>query len=104
MDIASEKQGSDIVMLDIRQLAPYADYFVILSAETARQLQALEEDMVLGLKRAGVPLHHREGNADSGWVLLDFGDVIVHLFRTDEREFYQLDQLWARAPQVVRVL
>ena len=104
MDIASEKQGADIVMLDIRQLASYADYFVILSTETTRQLQAVEEDMVQGLKRSGVPLHHREGSAESGWVLLDFVDVIVHLFRAEEREFYQLEQLWARAPQVVRVL
>ena len=91
-------------MLDIRQLAGFSDYFVIMSAESQRQLEALQEDIVKALKDSGASLHHREGTAKSGWLLLDFSDVIIHLFGTDERAYYRLDQLWSRAPQIVRVL
>ena len=102
--MASDKLAEDIVMLDLRQLTFFADYFVIMSAESSRQIQALEEDLTQALKEAGVPRFHREGTHNSGWVLLDFSDVIVHIFGPEEREFYGLEQLWARAPQVVRVL
>ena len=91
-------------MLDIRELASFADYFVIMSAESQRQLDALQEDIVKGLKVSGASLHHREGTAKAGWLLLDFSDVIIHLFGAEERAYYRLDQLWSRAPQVVRVL
>jgi len=91
-------------MLDLRQLAAFADYFVIMSAESSRQVQALEEDITQALEEAGVTQFHREGTHTSGWVLLDFSDVIVHIFGPEEREFYGLEQLWSKAPQVVRVL
>ena len=104
VEIASEKQAENIVMLDIRGVASFADYFVILSAGTARQVSALREDLEKGLKESGASLHHREGTPDSGWVLLDFSDVIVHIFGTEQRDFYQLDQLWSRAAQVVTIL
>lgn len=104
VDVASDKLAEDIVLLDLRGLAPFADYFVIMSAESSRQIEALEEDLTKALKDAGVARHKREGTANSGWVLLDFSDVIVHLFSPEEREFYDLERLWRRAPQVVRVL
>ena len=104
VDVASDNLAEDIVLLDLRGLAPFADYFVIMSAESSRQIEALEEDLTQTLKDAGVPRHRREGTAASGWVLLDFSDVIIHLFSPDEREFYDLERLWRRAPQVVRVL
>ena len=104
VEVASEKQAEDIVMLDIRELAGFADYFVIMSAESRRQLQAIQEDIVKVLKGSGVPRHHSEGTADSGWILLDYSDVIIHLFGSEEREYYGLDRLWSVAPQVVRVL
>lgn len=75
-----------------------------MSAESARQIQALEEDLAHAMKEARVRLHHREGSSTGGWVLLDFSDVVVHIFGPTEREFYGLERLWARAPQVVRVL
>ncbi len=83
---------------------PFADYFVIMSAESSRQIEALEQDLTRELKDAGVSRHRREGTAASGWVLLDFSDTIVHVFSPEEREFYDLERLWSRAPQVVRVL
>lgn len=91
-------------MLDLRQIASFADYFVIMSAESSRQIQALEEDLTQALKDAQVRRFHREGTPTSGWVLLDFSDVIVHIFGPAEREFYTLERLWSAAPQVVRVL
>ena len=104
VEVASEIQAEDIVLLDIRRLAGFADYFVIMSADNRRQLQALHEEIVKALKEAGVPRHRGEGTAQSGWILLDYSDVIIHLFGTEEREFYDLDRLWAGATQVVRVL
>ena len=92
------------MLLDLRDLAPFADYFVIMSAESSRQIEALEEDLTQALKDADVARHRREGTPPSGWVLLDFSDVIVHIFSPEEREFYDLERLWRRAPQVVRVL
>ncbi len=104
VEIASEKLAEDILMLDISQLTGFADYFVIMSAQSRRQLEGLRDDLVKTLKDSGVPLHHREGTADSGWILLDYSDVIIHLFGAEERSFYGLDQLWAGAPQIVRIL
>ena len=92
------------MMLDITQITAFAHYFVILSAGTGRQIRALQDDMVKRLKDSGVALRHVEGVPESGWVLLDFGDVIVHIFGAEERDFYKLDQLWDRAPQVVRIV
>lgn len=103
VDLAAERQGADTVMLDIRALAAFADYFVITSALNARHMQALVEELDRGMERRGVKLHHREGSPESGWVLLDFGDVIVHLFLPAERERYGLEQLWQGAVPVVRV-
>ena len=104
VELASEKQAEDIVMLDIRQLTGFADYFVILSAENRRQLQSLQEDIAKSLKDSGASLHHKEGTAESGWMLLDYSDVIIHLFGVEERLYYQLDELWSEAAQVVRIL
>ncbi len=104
VEIASDKLAENIVMLDIRAMTTFADYFIILSAGSARQVSALQEDLEKGMKDVGVPLHHREGSATSGWILLDFSDVIIHIFGEEEREHYQLEQLWAGAAQVVTVL
>lgn len=104
VDVSSEKLAEDIVMLDLRQVASFADYFVIMSAESARQIEALEEDISKTLKQSEVSRFHREGTPASGWVLLDFSDVIIHIFGPEEREFYGIERLWARAPQVVRML
>ena len=91
-------------MLDIKEVASFADYFVIMSAGSNRQVASLQEDLEKGLKDFGVSLHHREGTPDSGWVLLDFSDVIIHIFSAERRDFYQLDQLWSGAARVVTVL
>ena len=104
VNLASDMLASDIVMLDLRRVAPFADYFVIMSADSTRQIQALEEDISQALKTEQVNRFHREGTPASGWVLLDFSDVVVHIFGAEEREFYNLERLWYQAPHVVRVL
>jgi ribosome-associated protein len=104
VEVASDKLAADIVMLDLRGVASFADYFVIMSADSSRQIEGLEEAITRGLKDEQVRRFHREGTHSSGWVLLDFSDVIVHIFGPEEREYYHLERLWSRAPQVVRVL
>ena len=104
VEVASEKLASDIIMLDLRGLASFTDYFVIMSADSSRLIQALEEDILSTLKQSDLPIHRREGSSNSGWVLMDCSDVIVHIFSPNEREFFGLERLWARAPQVVRIL
>ena len=104
VEVASEKLASDIIMLDLRGLASFTDYFVIMSADSSRLIQALEDDISATLKDSNLSIHRREGSSKSGWVLMDCSDVIVHIFSPDEREFFGLERLWARAPQVVRIL
>jgi ribosome-associated protein len=104
VEVASEKLAADIVMLDLRGLASFTDYFVIMSADSSRLIEALEEDILTTLKESKLSIHRREGSAKTGWVLMDCSDVIVHIFGPEEREFFGLERLWARAPQVVRIL
>lgn len=103
VEIAGDKQASDIVLLDTRTACNFADYFVICSGESERQIDAIEEEIEKVFKKEGIPHPNREGNADSGWILLDFGDIIVHIFSPVEREFYNLDELWGQAQTVVRI-
>ena len=104
VDVAADRQASDIVLLDLRNLSPLADYFVIASGSSERQLEALDRQIVDQVfDELRVRPRQREGPSGSGWVLLDYGDVIVHLFGAEEREYYRLEEFWAQAPTVVRV-
>jgi len=76
---------------------------VICTGESDRQLQAIYDEIEHILKATGVLPHHHEGTLDTGWLLLDFGDVIVHIFAPAEREYYQLDRLWSQAVPVLRI-
>ena len=99
-DIADEKQASNIVLLDVREACDFADYTVIMTAESTRQLRSLVEDVEDGMKSAGAILHHVEGTHTSGWILMDYGDVLVHLMGPDERDFYGLETVWAMSRQI----
>ncbi len=103
VEAASNKQAMDIVLLDTRGVCSFADYFVICSGESERQIKTISEEIEHVLKKNGVTPHHREGTLDSGWLLLDFGDVIIHIFATEEREYYELDTLWNEAVPVIRI-
>jgi len=101
VDAASDKKASDIMLLDIRDVTAFADYFVICSGNNPRQIQAIADTIDEELGKQGARLFHREGVAETGWVLLDFGDVIVHIFGAKEREYYRLERLWSEAKTVV---
>lgn len=101
VDIASDKKASDVLLLDIREVTTIADYFVICSGNNPRQIQAIAEAIDEELGKQGARLLHREGNADNGWLLLDFGAIIVHIFGAKEREYYRLERLWSAAKTVV---
>jgi ribosome-associated protein len=103
VDVASGKQASDILLLDIREVASFADYLVIMSANNSRQMGSLVDEVLMTNKQAGVSLHHQEGTTDSGWLLLDYADVIVHIFSPEQREYYRLEQVWRQAKPVVRI-
>ena len=102
VDLAADKKAADIVLLGVGALTTLADYFVICSGGSERQLGAIADGIVEGLKPGIVPLG-REGAAGAHWMLLDYGSVIVHVFAPPEREFYQLERLWAEAPTLLRV-
>ncbi len=91
------------MLLDTRAVCSFADYFIICSGESDKQIQAIDEEIEHKLKQAGVLPHHREGTADSGWLVLDYVDVIVHIFSPQERDYYQLEKLWSGASLVLRM-
>lgn len=103
VEAAADKQAIDIVLLDTREVCSFADYFVICSGDSERQLSTIYDEVGHRLKQAGVLPDHREGTVDSGWLLLDFGNVIVHIFAPFERDYYQLDELWSQAKPVLRI-
>ena len=91
------------MLLDARGVCSFADYFVMCSAQSSRQIEAIYNEIMHSLKSEGLLPNHREGTVDSGWMLLDYGDVIIHIFAPAERDYYQLDELWSQARPVVRI-
>lgn len=98
--IADEKKGQDIVIYDLRSLSDVADYFVVVTALSKLQLRAIAAEIERSLKEQGVPRLGLEGSAASQWVLLDYCDVVVHLFSPALREYYELEALWGDAPKI----
>jgi len=87
----------------VTDLCSFADYFVICTGDTNRHIEAIWQGIEEGLKAKGVVANHREGAPDSGWLLADFGPVIIHIFAQLERDYYQLDKLWGKATSIVRI-
>lgn len=103
VDLAADKKAADIVLLGVGELTTLADYFVICSGGSERQLAAIADGVTEGLKAEGIRPIGREGGAGAHWLLLDYGAVIVHIFAPPERDFYQLERLWAEAPTLLRL-
>ena len=103
VDAAADKQAEDVLLLDISKVASFADYFVIASGATGRQIQAIIESVEEAVSGDGIRPIGREGEPGSGWVLIDYGDVIVHIFAPEERAYYDLETLWSTATPVVRI-
>ncbi|WP_124727871.1 ribosome silencing factor [Staphylospora marina] len=97
---AEEKKARNVTILDIRGLSVFADYFVICEGNSQTQVQAIATEIRDKVEEAGITLKGMEGFQEARWVLIDLGDVVVHVFHKDEREFYGLERLWGDAPQV----
>ncbi|MEQ7215638.1 ribosome silencing factor [Enterococcus asini] len=97
---ADSKHAEDILALDVREISLLADYFVICSANSERQINAIIDEVLEQEEKNGVEVKRIEGKDGAAWVLIDLGDVIVHVFSNNERAFYNLEKLWADAPLV----
>ena len=94
------KKARDIKLLETTEVTTLADFFVICTAGSTTQIKVLADEIEKALEDAGEKPHHREGYRDGGWVLIDFGCVIVHIFLEEMREFYNLERLWTDAANV----
>ena len=103
VDAAADKKAQDIALFDVKAISSLADYFIVCSAQVERQIRAIAEGIEEALDAVLVPPYRREGTPADGWVLLDYGDVIVHIFSAEQRDYYRLEQLWEHAHLVVRV-
>lgn len=105
MDAIADKQGENVVLLDIQSLSTIADYFVICSGNSDRHLKAIISGVGEHTRRnLGVDPRRTEGDPASGWVLIDYNDIVVHIFTPQTRAFYNLEALWKDAPVMLRML
>lgn len=95
---ALEKKAGSLVILDLQGISGVADYFLICSGASTTHMETIVEAIRHALKIHGIRLSHAEGAPESGWLLLDYGDVVMHVFLDETREFYALDRLWGDAP------
>lgn len=98
-EAASDKKARDIVIMDMSQLTPTTDYFIVCSAASNTQVKAIAdsiEDKLMEEKQ--IAFMHKEGYREGGWVLLDYGDCVAHIFIEEDRQFYNLERLWGDAP------
>ena len=103
VELAEDKKAADIVLLDLGGLTTMADYFVICSGGSERQLEAIAGGIIGSLRDERIKPIGREGTSASHWVLVDFGSVIVHIFTPPERDYYGLEKLWSEARTILRV-
>lgn len=97
---AAAKQAEDVAILDVHDLIVITDYFVICSGQSEPQVKTIVEEVEKAVRELGERPIRREGEADNRWVLLDYIDVVVHVFAEEEREYYDLERLWRDAPRV----
>lgn len=97
VEVLQEKKGVDILLMDLRGLSDAADYFVLCTGTSEQHVRTLADEVAQALKEAGDPPWHIEGAATRRWVLVDFVDIVVHVFRQEARDFYALERLWGDA-------
>lgn len=100
-NLASERKAKQIVVIEVKSILYITDYFVVMSGATIRQVKAIHEGILETLRERGVKPLGVEGAREGRWVLLDYGDVIAHIFVEEEREYYQLERLWQDVPVTV---
>lgn len=99
-ELIFNKKGYDVKLLDLREVTTLTDYFIICSADSDTQVKAIADEVDKKLRDAGIRSWHTEGYKSLSWVLIDFVDVVVHVFKKDSREFYNLEKLWGDAPVI----
>lgn len=99
-EAADDKKAFDILILDLRSLTYITDYFVICSASNTTQVGAISDGIGEALAKAGVHPSHVEGETETSWVLMDYGDIVVHIFDEQTRIYYSLEKLWGDAPRI----
>ncbi len=104
MSAAEAKKAENILLLDVHGVTTITDYFVICEGSNDRQLNAIRDNILEELAKSGQKPTLKEGTPQSGWLLLDYGYVIVHIFTPERRSYYQLEELWNEAPTVVKML
>lgn len=97
-ELCFNKKGFDVTIIDLRSVANFADYFVICSADSDTQVKAIADEIDEKLKEESIKCWHKEGYLALQWVLLDYIDVVVHIFKKETRDFYKLERLWGDAP------
>lgn len=103
VDALEEKKGEDILLLDLRGVAEICDYFVLCNGTSHRMLDGLADDLLRKIKTSHKRKGNLEGRSRDGWLLIDYGEVIVHLFSPDQRDYYALDELWSEGKPLVRI-
>ncbi|MDO5715836.1 MAG: ribosome silencing factor [Tissierellia bacterium] len=94
VDSCESKKGINIKVMDIGEMTSIADYFVIVSGNSSTQVSALSDEIVEKMEESGFDVLNSEGQSSNRWILLDYGDIIVHVFHKDEREYYDIERLW----------
>lgn len=102
-DILTETPASNTLLLEITDYSSLADFFLLCSGDNERQLRAISEEVGEELAKSGIRPLRTEGTPQSGWIVLDFGEVVAHIFSSELRDFYRLEQLWAEAPRVLSI-
>lgn len=98
-----EKKGQDIQIIDIHEISVLADYFIISSGNNAKQVQAMADEVLEQMEKAGFVLKQTEGYQNANWILLDFKDVIIHIFNHEDRLFYDLERIWRDGKTIVDI-
>ena len=100
IDSVQEKKAEDVTVLDLQKLTSFTDYFVICSGESEPQIRTIFKNVEEKLSAEGIDLHHWEGRFETGWVLMDYRDFVVHIFSPEKRMYYELERLWGDAPRM----
>ena len=103
VDIVEDRKAVDVTLIEIGKITTLADFFVICSGTSDRQVGAISRAIQERMKADGIQLLHEEGVPPDGWVLLDYGQVIVHIFTPEQREYYDLERRWKDAPTLLRI-
>ena len=97
VDILKDKKGKDVRLLDIHEISTIADYFILATGTSTTQVQAMADELEEKMELSGYRLHHKEGFRGGRWILLDFSNIVIHIFHDEERQFYNLERIWTDA-------